>query len=251
MKNKIQNLQEMSFPLEAREHLTSEETRRVLAQRPEHQGSYPLAKNDSEPVRLNLYGEILNDQENYSANHLGRTSQRKYGQVEIYKSVPEDVKEIYGLGKNEPRFLGFWPQGCLEQAVKDENIFMYSARNQGELKGFALASYTPSLRKVSFENLYVSPDSRRIMYNGDTISGNLIDKILQESEKVGAVYVTAQLEQDNLAIQKRLKRDGFKFYGKELKGKPNNFFFGYKVLGDKHDSWEKDRFSRWSLRKQR
>lgn len=235
MTQKIEKLQEIKFPFEAKETLTPSETLKYLAERPEHQIKYGSRNMGSEPVELNSYGEIMNDLEDYSVNSPERNSGRmeKYGQVEIYKSIPQDVNVIYELGKEEPRFLGFWPRDCLEKAVHDPNIFMYSARINKALKGFALASYTPSLEKVSFENLYVAPDARRVVYNGDTISGNLIDKVIEQSEKVGARYLMAQTEADNLAIQRRLQRDGFNFVGEQ---QPKTFFFGYKNLGGKNDN---------------
>jgi hypothetical protein len=149
--------------------------------------------------------------------------------IEIKKATPHEAGEIYAEGKAEPRFLGFWPRECLEKAVGDPNVFFYSARVNNSLAGFALASYAPTLRKTNFENLYVNPEYRRIIHNKDSLSGQLVKRIVDESIMKGALYLTCNMEEDNTKILKRIKHEGFEIC--QENGVAKKFLLGYRILG--------------------
>jgi len=149
--------------------------------------------------------------------------------IQIRRMSEADVDEVLLIGKGEEYFCGFWPKEVLLNIPSDENIIAYISRVERDLAGFVIASYTPALRKGVVENIYVAPECRRIIHEGEVISGHLFQAVESDMIERGVQRIDCLVDGTNKACLKRSQRSGFNF-------ESNHYKWGTKLFEDKNDN---------------
>jgi len=144
------------------------------------------------------------------------------GELVIRDISPSETAEVYEMGKNEPYFCGFWDREVIEAIPNSSDCYALTARVNDNLVGFAITQYSPTLRKATWENLYVAPEHRKKIYDGTSVSRALSEAIIKKMQSVGATSINSLTEQDNRPINNLLGKLGFEEVG--------NFFWTRKEL---------------------
>jgi ribosomal protein S18 acetylase RimI-like enzyme len=134
-------------------------------------------------------------------------------EVVVDKMGSSDLEEIFSLAKDEEYFEGFWSMDQLKDAVEDENVISIVLKVDGELAGFLLAHYSPSFRKVSWENLYITPEFRGKKVNGKKLTSYLIEDLERISRELGAESIQGLVSPENVASFGMVKRCGYESLG--------------------------------------
>lgn len=135
----------------------------------------------------------------------------------------DETQEVYQAGRDEPRFCGFWDIDTINKIPQSSDCYGLTARVNDDLAGFAIAQYSPTLRKATWENLYVKPSYRREIYDGKTISRYLGEEMVNKMRSIGAKSINGMVESDNHISQNSLRKlnfheeGDFKWMRKEIK----------------------------------
>lgn len=135
------------------------------------------------------------------------------GRLIIRDISPQETGEVYEMGRNEPYFCGFWDKDVIEAIPNSNDCYALTARVNDTLAGFAIAQYSPTLRKATWENLYVAPEQRRKAYDGTSVSRALSEAMIKKMQSIGATSINSLTEIDNVPINNLLKKLGFKEVG--------------------------------------
>ena len=141
------------------------------------------------------------------------TNRRNDGELVIRGLSPSETAEVYEMGKNEPYFCGFWDREVIEAIPNSNDCYALTARVNDTLVGFAIAQYSPTLRKATWENLYVAPEHRKRVYDGTSVSRALSEAIIEKMKSVGATSINSLTEPDNRPINNLLGKLGFEEVG--------------------------------------
>jgi ribosomal protein S18 acetylase RimI-like enzyme len=121
-----------------------------------------------------------------------------------------DISQVHTLGSvvEEFRAAGgspciFWPQETLEAIVREE--IAYVVEDDQKVVGFLIATYQPSVRKLTWQNMYLMPQ-----YRGQAIAHACWELAEQEARKRGATYVCSLIEEGNFSSIRMLERAGFR-----------------------------------------
>jgi L-amino acid N-acyltransferase YncA len=76
-----------------------------------------------------------------------------------------------------------------------------------------IAQYSPTLKKATFENIYVAPEHRKDVYEGTSISRALGENLVERLREVGATSINGIIEKDNHASRNYASRLGFESEG--------------------------------------
>ncbi|MDP1694542.1 MAG: GNAT family N-acetyltransferase [Candidatus Woesearchaeota archaeon] len=102
----------------------------------------------------------------------------------------------------------FWPLDTLDRFVEEGLSFVVEEADNTQLVGFLLAAYQPVTRKLTWENMYLSPGYRRRA---------LADACFYQSWSIaqqrGAIMAEGIVNVTNDASQKMLQRLGFQTAG--------------------------------------
>ena len=83
---------------------------------------------------------------------------------QISKMNIEDIDEIYKLGISQKEFASasgiFWSKKQLEKWCQSPNDVLLVAKTNNEIIGFSFYSAHIPTKKVTWENLYVTPSAR-------------------------------------------------------------------------------------------
>jgi len=142
-----------------------------------------------------------------------RTEKRNDGELVIRDISPSETAEVYEMGKNEPYFCGFWDREVIEAIPNSKDCYAITARADDHLAGFAIAQYSPTLRKATWENLYVAPEHRKRVYGGTSVSRALSEAIINKMQSIGATSINSLTKVDNAPINNLLKKLGFEEVG--------------------------------------
>ena len=124
-----------------------------------------------------------------------------------------DVPIIVDLGRNVPEFTvdnkhSFWPIDTLDRFVEEGLSFVVEERANTQIVGFLLAAYQPVTRKLTVEDVYISPNYRRKF---------LADACFHQSWSIakyrGAVMAEALVKIENSPSRKMFERLGFQNVG--------------------------------------
>ena len=125
----------------------------------------------------------------------------------------EDVEGVYEMGKDEPYFCGFWDKDTLKAIPQSNDCYSLVARVDKNLAGFAIAQYSPTLRKATFENLYVANEFRKGIYGDTNVSRALSKGLVNKLRGVGAKSVSCVIEADNFSSKNCASKLGFESEG--------------------------------------
>jgi len=144
---------------------------------------------------------------------INRTEKRNDGELVIRDISPSETPEVYEMGKNEPYFCGFWDREVIEAIPNSDDCYALTARVDDNLAGFAIAQYSPTLKKATWENLYVSSEHRKRVYDGTSVSRALSEAIIKKMQSIGATSINSLTEVENTPINNLLKKLGFEEVG--------------------------------------
>lgn len=142
----------------------------------------------------------------------------------IRKMSSSDARNVYSLGISIKEFRTvpedtncFWPIETLEAIAKKE--IAYVIEDDQNIIGFLIATYQETTRKVTWENMYLSP---RYRGEGLDLAHQCWELAEQDARIMGANYICGMVEEKNVSSQKMVEKEGF------TKGK--KYFWMQKVI---------------------
>lgn len=134
----------------------------------------------------------------------------------IRKLESADIDQVYELGNLKDEFTtengSFWSKEQLESWGKSESDIMLVAESEGKIVGFSLYAQHIPTKKVTWENMYVLPEYRKL-----GIGSALIENSLEKLKELGCKYVMCCINStDQNQFAEYLKKFGFKIYGNVL-----------------------------------
>ena len=142
-----------------------------------------------------------------------KTEREDNGDLIVRDLSQLETDEVYKMGRDEPYFCGFWDKEVIEAIPNSEDCYALTARVGKELAGFAITQYSPTLRKATWENLYVSSEYRKRIYRGTSVSRILSEEMIKKMQSIGATSINSLTETDNGPINNLLKNLGFEEVG--------------------------------------
>lgn len=119
----------------------------------------------------------------------------------------EDVPKVSHWGRSVSAFECFWPEETLYRFVEDG--LSYGIYAEGPtLVGFALATYQPITRKLTWENLYIDP-----LYRGKGLGQKAFQKIWEVGRRRGALVAEGIVKGKNKSSERMLLALGFQLTG--------------------------------------
>lgn len=137
--------------------------------------------------------------------------------IDIRKMQEQDIGLVHTLGRREKYFCGFWPEEILRNIVDSPDASAYVAEVNKSLAGFVIGSYSPTLRKMSVENIYVVPEFRREYSNRDVVAGHLASTIIQDARDRGAQRIDCLVDTTNTLSRNLCNRKGIEFSDQDYK----------------------------------
>lgn len=134
--------------------------------------------------------------------------------MNIRKIKPEDCDAVHSMGSQEEYFCGFWPREVIDGLPNSSDSFAYVSEVEGEIRGFVIGSYAPTLRKLSVENLYVTPEYRRKIFRGDVIARHLAKRAIEHGREVGARTLNCLVDSENSVSESLCRNVGIDFSDK-------------------------------------
>ncbi|MDP3916986.1 MAG: GNAT family N-acetyltransferase [Nanoarchaeota archaeon] len=144
---------------------------------------------------------------------IDRTNKKNEGEIVIRDLSPPETEEVYEMGRNEPYFCGFWDREVIEAIPNSNDCYALTARVDDALAGFAIAQYSPTLRKATWENLYVSLEHRKRVYDGTSVSRALSEAIIRKMQSVGATSINGMTETKNSQMRRLFEKLDFEEIG--------------------------------------
>ncbi|MES3006105.1 MAG: GNAT family N-acetyltransferase [Patescibacteria group bacterium] len=100
----------------------------------------------------------------------------------------EDVAQVIQLGKGQKEFTfehqSFWLKDQLSAWCQSENDVCLVAEVEGKIVGFSLYAMHVPTKKVTWENLYILPEMRKM-----GIASKLIEEGLNQVKEKGYAYI--------------------------------------------------------------
>jgi ribosomal protein S18 acetylase RimI-like enzyme len=129
---------------------------------------------------------------------------------QISKMNIEDIDEIYKLGISQKEFASasgiFWSKKQLEKWCQSPNDVLLVAKTNNEIIGFSFYSAHIPTKKVTWENLYVTPSAR-----GLGVAAKLTEEGLKRVKNLGYTYIMLCVNaEDQELFAKFVERYGFK-----------------------------------------
>ena len=133
--------------------------------------------------------------------------------MNIRRIEPEDCDAVHSMGSQEEFFCGFWPREVIEDLPDSSDSFAYISEVDGDVVGFVIGSFAPTLRKLIVENLYVLPRYRRNVYEGDVLAGHLAKEAIEHGRNLGARTLSCLVDSNNAISHNLCRQVGVKFSG--------------------------------------
>ena len=135
---------------------------------------------------------------------------------QISKMNVADIDEIYRLGTSQKEFASasgiFWSKEQLKKWCQSPSDVLLIAKTSNEIVGFSFYSAHIPTRKVTWENLYVTPSAR-----GLGVAAKLTEEGLKEIKDLGYTYIMLCVNADDQELfAKFVERYGFKRGGTVL-----------------------------------
>jgi GNAT superfamily N-acetyltransferase len=132
---------------------------------------------------------------------------------EIRNLESRDIDRVYDLGMKVMEFSAndksnhrFWPKETLERFAAQGFSFVVDDRDS--VVGFLLAVYQPVTGKLTWENMYLSPEYRK-----QGLSEKCFEKSWERAQRNGAIVAEGIVELANFSSRKMLERLGFQCTG--------------------------------------
>lgn len=130
--------------------------------------------------------------------------------MEIREAGLQDIDELHSLGEFVEEFdtteevVTFWPKYILKSVIDSDCDWIYLAKAEGKITGFTVVSYSPAFRKALIENIFVSPDNRRL-----GVGRRLLESVIGKLRSVGCEYVCILTERSDERSIGFYRKNGF------------------------------------------